>query len=223
MNTKNFIITVLGLGVLVGLGVMIYNSDYRPDYTNQEQYNSENPYEEIPYNPENPSGYVEGANAPFDKVIVLESGGQAVFTDGLTLKLKEINDSRCKPGVQCIWQGEISGTFTVSGGKISGTKEFFLGTERNKSVVLNDYTFTLTNAMPTELWISVSYKKTVSGGPCYVGGCSGHICSGEKDIMSTCEWREEYACYRRAKCERQSNGQCGWTSTAQLQACLNSF
>lgn len=38
--------------------------------------------------------------------------------------------------------------------------------------------------------------------------------------ISTCEWREEYACYRTAICERQVGGNCGWTSTPELTQCL---
>jgi hypothetical protein len=59
-------------------------------------------------------------------------------------------------------------------------------------------------------------------GPCYVGGCSSQICSDQKDMMSTCEYREEYACYKKTTCERQSSGQCGWTQTPALTSCLNS-
>ncbi len=55
---------------------------------------------------------------------------------------------------------------------------------------------------------------------CFVGGCSSQICSDRPDMMSTCEWREEYACYRTATCELQTSGQCGWTETAELKACL---
>lgn len=55
---------------------------------------------------------------------------------------------------------------------------------------------------------------------CFVGGCSGQICSDREGIISTCEWREEYACYQQATCERQADGACGWTQTAELQACL---
>lgn len=57
-------------------------------------------------------------------------------------------------------------------------------------------------------------------GSCYVGGCSGQICSDEPGAVSTCEFREEYACYQSARCERQTNGQCGWTMTEDLQMCL---
>lgn len=56
---------------------------------------------------------------------------------------------------------------------------------------------------------------------CYVGGCSGQICSDKEGVASTCEYREEYACYKDAKCERQNNGQCGWTNTAALTSCLS--
>ena len=58
---------------------------------------------------------------------------------------------------------------------------------------------------------------------CTVGGCSGQLCvsAGEAaTIVSTCEYRAEYACYQNATCEKQSDGQCGWTQTPELQQCL---
>jgi len=57
---------------------------------------------------------------------------------------------------------------------------------------------------------------------CQVAGCSSQLCvdSSIGDIITTCEWREEYACYQTATCERQTDGQCGWTLTEELQACL---
>lgn len=55
--------------------------------------------------------------------------------------------------------------------------------------------------------------------PCIVSGCSSQIC-GEESLMSTCEFREEYACYQKAKCERQGDGVCGWTMTDTLRSCL---
>ncbi len=53
---------------------------------------------------------------------------------------------------------------------------------------------------------------------CYVSGCSGQICSEDPDVITTCEWRDEYACFQGATCERQSNGSCGWTG---VEECLN--
>lgn len=65
-------------------------------------------------------------------------------------------------------------------------------------------------------------EPSASGG-CKVGGCSGQLCleGSAEDMVTTCEWREEYACYQKAKCERQNNGQCGWTQSADLTSCLS--
>lgn len=54
---------------------------------------------------------------------------------------------------------------------------------------------------------------------CVVSGCSGQVCS-EGQAITTCIWREEYACYRSARCERDAAGKCGWRRTEELQACL---
>ncbi len=62
--------------------------------------------------------------------------------------------------------------------------------------------------------------KATTTSACYVGGCSSQVCSDRNDIASTCEWKEEYACYKTATCERQSNGTCGWTPSAGLTMCL---
>jgi thiol-disulfide isomerase/thioredoxin len=60
-----------------------------------------------------------------------------------------------------------------------------------------------------------------TGGGCKVAGCSSQLCvDEEEDGISTCEWRAEYACYQNAECERQGNGQCGWTMTDDLAECL---
>lgn len=64
-------------------------------------------------------------------------------------------------------------------------------------------------------------QKPVAGGGCIVGGCSSQLCvdASQGDVVSTCEYREEYACYQTARCERQASGQCGWTETAELAQC----
>ncbi len=61
-----------------------------------------------------------------------------------------------------------------------------------------------------------------AAGECFVGGCSGQVCSDQEGIITTCEYRPEYACYQDATCERQATGECGWTQTTELQACLAS-
>lgn len=55
--------------------------------------------------------------------------------------------------------------------------------------------------------------------PCYRTGCSGQVCADE-DVVTTCEYLPEYACYKTAKCERQANGKCGFTDTPELRRCL---
>lgn len=55
--------------------------------------------------------------------------------------------------------------------------------------------------------------------PCVKTGCSGQICA-EETMMSTCEYRAEYECYKKATCERQANGNCGFTKTPELTSCL---
>jgi hypothetical protein len=63
-------------------------------------------------------------------------------------------------------------------------------------------------------------KKSSAGRDgCIVGGCNGEICS-DKEVASPCIYKPEFECYRNAVCEKQSDGNCGWTSTAELTACL---
>lgn len=58
---------------------------------------------------------------------------------------------------------------------------------------------------------------------CIKTGCSGTVCTeAGNEVMTTCEFKPEYACYQKATCERQANGSCGWTQTDELQACLAS-
>ncbi|MCX8178951.1 MAG: DUF5667 domain-containing protein [Candidatus Aenigmarchaeota archaeon] len=54
---------------------------------------------------------------------------------------------------------------------------------------------------------------------CVVTGCSGQICS-ESEVMSTCDFRPEYECYKYAVCEVRDDGRCGWTKTPEFEKCL---
>jgi hypothetical protein len=68
---------------------------------------------------------------------------------------------------------------------------------------------------------TIPEKPVTNSKPCFVGGCSSQLCTDNEDgAVSTCEWQPQYICYKTAKCERQSNGQCGWTNTPSLQRCL---
>ena len=63
--------------------------------------------------------------------------------------------------------------------------------------------------------------KDADPAPCVVTGCSGQVCA-DSNVMTTCEYRSEYACYKSASCERDAAGKCGWAKTATLDACLAS-
>ncbi len=55
--------------------------------------------------------------------------------------------------------------------------------------------------------------------PCRRTGCSGQVCASE-DVVTTCEFRPEYACYQKAICERLAGGACGFRKTRELESCL---
>jgi hypothetical protein len=50
--------------------------------------------------------------------------------------------------------------------------------------------------------------------PCVVGGCNGELCTEQNTdgsgMISICLWKLEFACYKNARCERQTDGLCGW-------------
>lgn len=59
---------------------------------------------------------------------------------------------------------------------------------------------------------------------CQVTGCSSTVCT-DKDAepaMTTCEYKEEYACYKEsyALCVPNSKGKCSWTMNDKLKTCL---
>lgn len=54
---------------------------------------------------------------------------------------------------------------------------------------------------------------------CRPTGCSGQLCA-DQDLVSTCEFKNEYACYSEAECKLQNNGECGWTQTEALSLCI---
>ena len=89
------------------------------------------------------------------------------------------------------------------------------------------YTFSISGRSGKGRTVTNGFHKLANppaANDCFVGGCSSQICSDREGVISTCEWRPEYACYQDADatCERQPSGQCGWTPTAELNACLAS-
>lgn len=173
--------------------------------------------------------------------VALRAGEEATFSDVSITFLRVANDSRCATGVTCIWAGTLKAEFRVMSHAVATTETIELGksvTNSGVSILLKSadpYPKSGATIAPNEyrLTLHVLKEKVVSipapapipeptqtQGSCYVGGCSGEICSDRTDIASTCIYREEYACYKKSTCERQSDGACGWRKTPELAACL---
>ncbi len=67
--------------------------------------------------------------------------------------------------------------------------------------------------------VSPPPEPPLAAGACMKTGCGGTVCAAEQ-VITTCEFRPEHACYQDATCARQPDGNCGWTQTAELTACL---
>ena len=57
---------------------------------------------------------------------------------------------------------------------------------------------------------------------CYVGGCSGEVCSSELGVISACVWRDYFGCYdlEGATCGVLPSGECGWSGDSAFLGCL---
>jgi hypothetical protein len=67
-------------------------------------------------------------------------GETRVFEDGLAVTLVRIDDSRCKPNVQCIWAGELAPAFELRGGALGdAARAVQLGTDRTPAMQVGAY------------------------------------------------------------------------------------
>ncbi len=202
-NQKTWLLVIIGIFIaIIATGLAFFS--YQPFTTKQEPSNI------IPQTT---------GQAEFNQPITFSLNEKAVFPDSLSLTLNSINDSRCKEGVVCIWAGELSYQFSATGGDI-GTeqKTFTIGTMTAPSHTQVNYKFQITNSTQTTVTIMVT-KQTIQAG-CYISGCSGQICSAQQNVITTCEYKEEYACYKSATCGKLANGQCEWIPTQELTSCL---
>ena len=159
--------------------------------------------------------------AEFNTPVTLGTLNSVKFNDGLIVMLKEINDSRCRPEMVCVRAGELSPLFIITGENVDNKQQqILLGSTTAPRVSNSGYTFELKKASETTVTIVVS-KEVKNIGSCYVGGCSGEICSDKEGMVSVCIYKKEYACYKKAICTRQADGQCAWTQTPDLKTCLN--
>lgn len=158
----------------------------------------------------------------------LEVGKEAAFQYVTLTVLDVTEDSRCPANANCIWAGTAKIDLKISGGSGNYTQTLELG----KSLSTGSETVEFVSLTPEpiagrqildadyRIGLRVTLDKGIKAGGCFVGGCSQQLCSDQPNMASTCEWTASYACYKSAKCERQPNGQCGWTPSAELAMCL---
>ena len=100
-------------------------------------------------------------------------------------------------------------------------------TKKRKKKIL--FVLVVVGAIIAIFSIMLVYKyikpNTTSQDECRIDGCSQEICLGKDDqpIVSECLWKEEYGCYKTAKCEVQGGGKCGWSQTDELKSCLSKY
>lgn len=114
----------------------------------------------------------------------------------------------------------ITGWLDADGKTIHGRPVDILAQQNGILYISDDKAGVIYRVQYTKPSAAGPTQKPTAGGPCYVGGCSSQICSDQKGMVSTCEFKTEYACYRTAECEHQANSQCGWTMTTDLRTCL---
>lgn len=95
----------------------------------------------------------------FGSTVMLSVGKSLTFEDGLTTTLTQIDDSRCKQGVACIWQGELSPHIELTGGEMETSATAVLGTERGPSTSAGPYTVSLIGATETTATFVVTVAK----------------------------------------------------------------
>lgn len=161
MNTQKIILIVFGIAVVVSLGFFTVRSNEKIAPSENIGGNidtTETPVTSVETIPANPAGSPTSNATAFGKSITLKLHNTATFSDGLKVTLKEINDSRCPKDVQCVWAGELSGTFSLFGGKIAGQKEIRMGSLTGKGFTVDGYVFSLESVTTENITITVSLK-----------------------------------------------------------------
>jgi hypothetical protein len=163
--------------------------------------------------------------------LVMELNKPVQVEDVTATVLAVMEDSRCPTNVQCVWAGRVKVSMDFRSKQKDVGAEIGIG----GMVSINGINFTLLAVDPYPVsghktqdgeyrfTFKTEHTKTTADAKegCFVGGCSGQICSNDPNALSTCEYSESYACYKSARCERQADGQCGWTETDSLKACLS--
>jgi len=130
---------------------------------------------------------------------------------------KGLNSSRSAPIAEVDF--DAGGFSDEALGRISGD----LAAPGGILIAGNRFSFTIAGRpgkgrTATNAYLNLANEPVGADG-CIVGGCSGQICSDQEGLVTTCEWREEYACPGAGAARGQAAGGGGWRLAAVLQAC----
>lgn len=229
---NKYLIAILGIA---GLCALVFIAAYNANLS----------LEEIPQTESESVGQVVLPIAPLPFGTTTLTVGEKADFGAVTIRPLSIEEeSRCPSDVQCIQAGTVRVKTEIVSGLGTSTDIIALGdfitTEAEKVTFVSArpepvagahipasayrLTFEVVKREPfvPEAMPVPAPPAGVKTGLCYVGGCSSQLCSDTPGMASTCEYREEYACYQTASCERQTDGECGWTQTDELLACLRS-
>lgn len=110
-----------------------------------------------------PPSSPEPTQATFSTAVTYAIGGTVTYPDGLRVTLTTINDSRCKPDMQCIWAGELSPQLSLEGGALGETKtQLSLGTASAPIQTTSSYTLTLETTTVDTALITITKKTAVT-------------------------------------------------------------
>ncbi len=156
----------------------------------------------------------QGPNAPSGPFVKLEeTGTRCITTPCPTFREKKLNDSVTASLAELGWDHADVDDEVVG----RAINELFV---RNLIIAGDRYTVHGPGGTGKARTVTQLYTRARDRKACFVGGCSGQVCSDREGVVTTCQWRPEYACYRDATCEEQVEGECGWTETATLNACV---
>jgi len=151
--------------------------------------------------------------------------------DGLDLSQSGANDQQQDAAYEALYAGGLYATGLVHNrggveGYVFSAERFFLPVPVRTDACAADadcpQIACITAPCPSYACVGGQCVLQPAVKQCHKGGCSGQICSDQAGVVTTCEFRAEYACYASASCEVQSDGTCGWTASPTLAACLAS-
>ena len=148
-----------------------------------------------------------------------ESGSWKILKSGSDLKLK-VDPTGPKPS-RSYTASIIDQSRTLTLTRYSHTTTLFSDRSTCANVRCTSSTHCEMKGLNGGLAVPVCIANPPAPAACITSGCSGQVCS-DHSVITTCDWRPEYACYHSATCERQADGACGWTSTPALSSCIAS-